>query len=105
MAWTLIALSFVAWCVCAVCAWWEIRRAPVLPVEPRQPKRVKVLAVPRGAEVYVVVYRPDQVDQAANVLARWAADSELSFDWGDACWAGRMLNEERAEAKGRRCRV
>lgn len=45
---------------------------------------IDIVALVRGKERYIVIYRPDNAGPAYRALGRWAANPELSFNWQDA---------------------
>jgi hypothetical protein len=47
-------------------------------------KPIHLVAMTKGPERYVVIYRDDQRPEALRTLGRWASTYGLNFDWHDA---------------------
>jgi len=45
---------------------------------------ISVLAMQKGKERYIVIYRDRTALEAMRTLGQWASDSQLSFSWPDA---------------------
>lgn len=55
---------------------------------------VLVLAVVKGAEQWVFVYREDRASEVIRTAGRFAADPELDFTWYDAARISRAVREQ-----------
>ena len=47
----------------------------------------------KGTERYIIIYPPEQTEEAIQVLGRYAADPLLSFNWHDASLLFQRIRE------------
>ena len=67
---------------------------PPLGDSEREPgDEVNVLALVKGYERYVFLFRDDQRDECLRTIGRCAANPELSFTWYDAAVLGQKLRD------------
>jgi len=59
---------------------------------------IVVLALVKGEERYVWVYRDDLASEVLGMMGRFAADPNLSFSWRDAAKGAHQVRE--ASLKG-----
>ena len=52
------------------------------------------LAVIKGGERYVIMYKAETRAEALRTLGRWASDNRLPFNWADAISAARGIREQ-----------
>lgn len=65
----------------------------------RLSKEIRVTAIVKGNERYVLLYDEATLPQAMWTLARWASNPELSFSWYDAACASQRMRDRECEGK------
>ena len=64
--------------------------------------RMEVLALVRGGEKYVFMYRLGQETELLRTFGRYASDQELSFTWYDAAKLSGQVNLNRNQKQRKR---
>ncbi len=59
-----------------------------------------VLALVKGSERYVLLYRDEQRQAAIDVLGRWASNPELSFTWYDVAVLRQKMRQDVGWVRG-----
>lgn len=54
-------------------------------------KEINVLGLTKGEETYIFLYDDEHRAEALRVLGRFAANTDLSFNWYDAAVLGQKI--------------
>lgn len=56
-------------------------------------RETNVVAIVKGDERYLFMFRDEHMDQAVRACGRWASDDDLSFTWYDAAVACQKMRQ------------
>lgn len=64
-----------------------------MPPEPKTADDITILAVVKGDDRYIVIYRQDMKCEALRTLNRWSLNPGLNFGWREAAALSQQIIE------------
>ena len=95
--WT-VTIAAAAWLCCEIAIAWLCKPTLNKEASVDSPSDIELIALAKGNERYVFLYRPDQAVEVRRKFGQFASNPELNFTWCDAA----VLSQEVRKRMARR---